>query len=76
MAQSLAKIILHIVFSTKNRSDLISKPLLEEMHTYIGAICRNQGSEAFRVGGTQNHIHIACSLPRTIIVSKLLEEIK
>jgi putative transposase len=33
-------------------------------------------SEAFRVGGNDNHIHIACTLPRTVTTSKLLEEIK
>ena len=33
-------------------------------------------SEAFRVGGTDNHVHIACTLPRTLTVSQLLEEIK
>jgi len=33
-------------------------------------------SEAFRVGGTDNHIHLACTLPRTLTQSQLLEEIK
>ena len=76
MSQSLAKIILHIVFSTKNRANLIPKHLLQEIHSYIAEVSRNHGSEAFRVGGTQNHIHIACTLPRTLAVSQLLEEIK
>jgi len=76
MSQSLAKIILHIVFSTKNRLNLIPKNILQEVHAYIASICRNKNSEAFRVGGTQNHIHIACTLPRTLTVSQLLEEIK
>ena len=49
---------------------------MKELHAYIATICRNHQSEAFRVGGTENHIHIACTLPRTITVSKLLEEIK
>jgi putative transposase len=40
VAQSLSKILLHLVFSTKN------------------------------------HVHIACTLPRTMTISKLLEEIK
>jgi hypothetical protein len=32
--------------------------------------------EAYRVGGVADHVHIACTLPRTVPVSKLLEEIK
>ena len=76
MAQSLSKILLHVVFSTKNRSESIPKDLEEPLHAYLAGIIRTNGSEAFRVGGTGNHIHIACSLPRTLTVSKLLEEVK
>ena len=76
MAQSLSKVLLHIIFSTKNREKLIPESLELELHTYIASICRAHGSEAYRVGGTSNHIHIACLLPRNLLISKLLEEIK
>jgi len=49
---------------------------MSDLHAYIAGICRKYNSSAYRVGGVENHIHIACSLPRTLTVSKLLEEIK
>lgn len=76
MSQSLSKILLHIVFSTKNRIDLIPVDRMKDLHAYLAGACRAYHSEAFRVGGTGNHVHIACTLPRTQTVSKLLEEIK
>ncbi len=76
MSQSLSKILIHVVFSTKNRRELISIELMKDLHAYLAGACRAQGSEAKRIGGTENHIHMACSLPRTLTVSKLLEEIK
>ena len=76
MVQSLSKVLLHLVFSTKHRADLIPDDLEKEMHAYLADECRRQGSQAFLVGGTGNHIHIACTLPRTLTISKLLEEIK
>ena len=76
MAQSLSKILLHIVFSTKNREKLIPREGENRLHRYLAATCRILNAEAFRVGGTRDHVHIACCLPRTISVSKLLEEIK
>jgi len=76
MAQSLSKILLHIVFSTKNREALIENKLQSSLFAYLAGACRALGCEAYRVGGTKNHIHIACTLPRTLSVSKLLEEIK
>jgi REP element-mobilizing transposase RayT len=52
------------------------KKTQSDLHAYLAGACRNNGSDAYRVGGTENHIHIACSLPRSLTVSKLLEEIK
>jgi REP element-mobilizing transposase RayT len=74
--QSLSKILLHIVFSTKNREFWISESLQPRLHAYLAGACRAMNSEALRVGGTDNHVHIACTLPRTLTVSRLLEEIK
>ena len=76
MAQSLSKIILHVVFSTKNRDPLIVESIRPGLHAYLAGACRAIKSEAYRVGGTEDHVHIACTLPRTLTVSKLLEEIK
>jgi putative transposase len=76
MAQSLSKILLHVVFSTKNRCSTIPAEVTAELHAYLAGACRALGSEAYRVGGTQEHVHIACTLPRTLAVSKLVEEIK
>ena len=76
MAQSPAKIVLHLVFSTKNRERWIEDSLQSGLHAYLAGACRAVGSEAYRVGGADDHVHIACTLPRTLTVSKLLEEIK
>ena len=76
MPQSLARMIVHVVFSTKNRLPLIPKENLSDLHGYIAGICRKIGSEAYRVGGTENHVHIACRLPRTITLARLVEQVK
>ena len=76
MAQSLSKILLHLVFSTKNRESLIDPQIRPALHAYLAGGVRALGSEAYRVGGVADHVHIACTLPRTLTVSKLLEEIK
>lgn len=76
MAQSLSQIILHLVFSTKNRERWIDQNVRLNLHAYLAGACRAIDSEAYRVGGTDDHIHIACTLPRTLTVSKLLEAIK
>jgi len=64
------------VFSTKERQRWINEAIRPRLHAYLAGACRALGSEAYRVGGTDDHVHIACTLPRTLTVSKLLEEIK
>ena len=76
MAQSLAKVVLHLVFATKNREDTIEDDKLNLLHTYLATSCRELGSTVLRVGGTSNHVHIATTLPRTVTLSDMLRKIK
>jgi putative transposase len=76
MAQSLSKILLHLVFSTKNREPWVTAGIRPDLHAYLAGTVRALNAEAYRVGGVADHVHIACTLPRTMPVSKLLEEIK
>lgn len=76
MPQSLSNILLHIVFSTKERRPLIRPAIERELYRYLASVCRACDSPAHEVGGTQDHVHIICSLARTTTVSGLLEEVK
>lgn len=76
MPQSLSNILLHIIFSTKNRERLIPAEVTSDLYCYLAAISANHGCTAYQIGGTEDHIHICCSLARTQTCAKLVEEIK
>ena len=76
MSQSLSKIILHNVFSTKHRAPLIPYSLKDELYAYLTIASQSLGSYVHKIGGTSDHIHICCTLPRTVTVSTLLENFK
>jgi len=76
MPQSLACVLIHIVFSTKNRARWIAPDVEPELHAYIGGICKNVDSPALSVGGTEDHVHILASLARARSLSQLLQEVK
>ncbi|HEY3392604.1 MAG TPA: IS200/IS605 family transposase [Lacipirellulaceae bacterium] len=76
MAQSLSNILLHIVFSTKHRRPLIDPNIEIELFKYLATACDTLGCPSHGIGGMEDHIHIACSLSRTISVSKLAQELK
>jgi putative transposase len=76
MAQSLSNILLHIVFSTKHRQRWIDVTVEQELFAYLAKACDTLDCPSHAVGGTDDHVHIACSLSRTVTVSKLIQEVK
>lgn len=76
MSQSLSNVLLHIVFSTKHRQRWIDVDIEPRLVKYLAGACRKLGCSAHKIGGTDDHIHIACSLARTLSISKLVEELK
>jgi REP element-mobilizing transposase RayT len=76
MPQSLAKIYIHIIFSTKHRKNLIDDDIEEPLFEYIGGICKRLETNPVIVGGYRNHVHILCMLSRKVTVMHLVQEIK
>ncbi|GAA5481700.1 IS200/IS605 family transposase [Haloferula sargassicola] len=76
MAQSLSQILLHVIFSTKERRPFLSSTIRPQVHAYLAATARQLGAECYRAGGIEDHVHLAVRLPRTLSVSKLVEQVK
>jgi len=58
MAQSLSSILIHLVFSTKNREPFITPAIETELHPYMAKIFRELKSPSITIGGTNDHLHI------------------
>jgi len=76
VAQSLSRVIVHLVFSTKNRHPFLASSVRAELHPYIGGILRGQGCVPLQTGGVEDHVHTLFVLPRTKTVAQIAEEVK
>jgi REP element-mobilizing transposase RayT len=76
MAHSLSKIILHVVFSTKDRENSITDSLRPRVHAYLAQVVRSLGCEVHILGGVADHVHLAIDFPRAITVADFLKKIK
>jgi putative transposase len=76
VSQSLANVLIHIVFSTKKRMPWIDNEIESKLHRYISVICADNDSSIFQIGGMSDHIHLLLPLSRTLSPSKLISEIK
>jgi REP element-mobilizing transposase RayT len=68
--------LVHCVFSTKLRRNLISSDIQPELWAFLGGIARKNGFKALMVGGTENHVHILLSLPATMPLAKAVQLLK
>jgi putative transposase len=76
MPQSIVKMFAHIVFSTKNRADLIHPEIETGLFGYIHGIIENNNAKLIIANGTTNHIHLLVSLPKKIDIPELIGDIK
>ncbi len=74
MSQSLSQILVHTVFSTKDRNPFLAeKQLREELFACIGGILTNLHCQPLIVGGFEDHVHFLCSLSRTCNASDMVK---
>lgn len=76
MSQSLAQILVHLVFSTKNRKLWLADDIRDELHAYIGGIVENHKGTLIKSGSVEDHIHLLIAHPRTTAPSELVQDIK
>jgi len=76
MSQTLVSLLVHLVFSTKNRADLITPDIETDLFAYISGILANHESRCLAAGGTTNHVHLLVSLSKNIALSATVGELK
>jgi putative transposase len=77
MAQSLARLWTHLIFSTKDRFPFLTDTVLRhEMHAYLAEMFRHQGCETLIVGGVADHTHSLFALSRTHPIARVVKEAK
>ncbi|HQX55733.1 MAG TPA: IS200/IS605 family transposase [Pyrinomonadaceae bacterium] len=76
MANTYSQVYLHLVFSTKNRTDLIHREIEERVWAYIAGVARHHGITPIQIGGIENHIHALLSVPTTLSPSQVAKHVK
>jgi REP element-mobilizing transposase RayT len=76
MPQSLAKVYLHAIFSTKNRELVLADDWRDELFRVLGGAANNLGCQSICVGGVRDHVHMLFQLARTICIADAIGKIK
>ena len=76
MAQSLSKVYIHMIFSTKNREPVIGPECRSKLWAYLAGGLEALGCHPLKVGGVADHMHALVELGRTITIGQLIGGIK
>ena len=76
MPQSLARVLVHLVFSTKHREPLLNPSVRYDLHAYLGSVLNSNGCVPLRVGGVEDHVHLFFALSRTMTIAQVVESVK
>ncbi len=71
-----AEINLHIVWHTKESAPLLVPKVEAIVHHYLRGRCINTtGIYIHEIGGIENHVHLAISIPPTITISEFIGQL-
>jgi putative transposase len=76
MAHKYPNILVHCVFSTKERKNLIPDEMIPKLCRYFAGIGRNHGISVLAAGGISNHSHLLIALPVDVPVAKAIQVLK
>jgi len=74
MSHTHASVLVHCVFSTRNRANII--PDCEALWRYLAALAKDNKVTLIAAGGTKNHVHLLMGLPPVFPLAKIMKEMK
>lgn len=76
MPSTWSQVLLHIVFSTKNRTPEIDPELGARLDPFVGGIVRDLGASLWAVGGMPDHVHLLVRWKTEPSIATLVRDVK
>lgn len=76
MPGTFSQMLLHVVFSTKQRERWLTEDIVERLYPYIGGIIRAENGVLYDIGGIDDHVHMYLRWRPDGKVSDLMRTVK
>jgi putative transposase len=76
MPQSLSRVLVHLIFSVKDRAAVLTPTIQKELHPYLAVVLRENDCPCLRAGGWVDHVHLLFGLSRTRTMAQIVEAVK
>ncbi|HLL16662.1 MAG TPA: IS200/IS605 family transposase [Pyrinomonadaceae bacterium] len=76
MPHTFTNLLMHIIFSTKDRAPLITADLKPPLHAYMGGIIRELKGKALIINGTSDYVHLLVSVSPSLSLADAMRVLK
>jgi putative transposase len=76
MSHTFTNLLVHAIFSTKNREPHLTETLRPRVFPYMGGIVRELGGTALRINGPDDHVHLLLTLPAMLAIAEVMRVVK
>jgi putative transposase len=76
VAHTYTNIVIHALFSTKNRHPWLVVEARAELFAYLGGIVNKLGGQSLLVNGVEDHVHMLLVQPSSLPLADLMEKVK
>ena len=76
MAHTYTNIVIHALFSTKDRQPWLTPGIREEVFCYLGGTLNELRGQSLLVNGPPDHVHMLLVQPRTLSIATVMEKVK
>lgn len=76
VAQTCGNVVVHLIFSTKQRKPLITSEIRSDLFAYLGGIAREMRGTALIINGTCDHVHMLLRIRPADSIAEIVRVIK
>jgi REP element-mobilizing transposase RayT len=76
MAHSFIANRIHVIFSTKDRRNLIPPEIEQRLWRFMSSVAQERKIQVLAIGGIENHIHALIAPPADMAIAKAVQSIK
>jgi putative transposase len=76
MAHTYTNVIIHALFSTKDREPLLNTEVKSELLDYLGGAVNRLGGQSLLVNGPADHVHMLFVQPAALPLADVMEKVK
>ena len=76
MAHTFTDVLIHALFSTRERRPTLNQEFRSELFPYMGGILKRLGCQPLLVNGASDHVHMLFVLPARLPLADVIEKVK